>query len=109
MAYADPIKRAASNLKYKRQYHRRKYWIDKIKQSAGCSDCGYNHHPAALDFDHIDPSTKEELIPRILGRARLTRIFAEIRKCKILCANCHRIHSRMQWDKGITNRTKKIV
>jgi len=35
--------------------------IDKlaeIKLERGCCKCGYNAHPAALHFNHIDPSTK---------------------------------------------------
>lgn len=109
MAYSDPVKRAACNEKYRRRYHSRKRWIDKIKQAAGCEECGYNAHPAALDFDHRDPNDKLFLIPRILQRSPLKVIFNEIRKCRILCANCHRVHSRHQWDSGLTYRTKADV
>lgn len=106
MGYVDPLKLAANQKKYREQYHRRKRHIDKIKLKAGCQDCGYNSHPAALDFDYIDPQEKEFLIPRFLGRTNLKRLFKEIRKCRILCANCHRIHSRIQWESGVTYKTK---
>lgn len=109
MAFKDPEKEEAYKDRYRRQYHRRKRWIDKIKVGFGCDDCGYNLHPAALDFDHIDPSTKEFLIPRFLARSNLKRLFKEIRKCRILCANCHRTHSRTQWDLGITYKVKNEV
>src|ERR1035438_1249037 len=33
--------------------------LQKIKMASGCVDCGYNLHPAALDFDHLVPSEKE--------------------------------------------------
>lgn len=94
---------------YKNQYNRRKYWIDKIKQHKGCVHCGYNEHACALDFDHINPDDKLFLIPRVLGRSRLKRIFAEIRKCQILCANCHRVHSRHQWDNYLTRKKNESV
>ena len=93
---------------YNYQYKRRKQRIDSIKLSAGCCVCGYKEHSAALDFDHIDPSTKEFLIPRYLARTNLKRLFAEIRKCRIICANCHRVHSREQWNNGVTYRTKNM-
>lgn len=32
--------------------------LDALKLEAGCVDCGYNKHPAALHFDHRDPETK---------------------------------------------------
>lgn len=107
MAWKDPAKRAANAAKYRKQYHRRKHWIDKYKVACGCEVCGYNSHPAALDFDHINPEEKEFLIPRLLGRGNLKRLFREIRKCRVLCANCHRIHSRIQWDSGATYKTKR--
>jgi len=109
MTYTDPVKLDRYREKYKLQYHRRKYWIDKLKTVQGCAECGYNAHPAALDFDHINPDDKEFLIPRYLARSSLTRLFKEIRKCRILCANCHRVHSRTQWNSGLTYRTKNIV
>jgi hypothetical protein len=98
----NPDKVRASHDKYKKRYHRRKHWIDKIKKSQGCAHCGYNEHACALDFDHIDPSEKKFLIPRVLSRKPLKKLFPEIRKCRILCANCHRIHSNKQWHAGVT-------
>ena len=104
-----PIKKEANRVKYQKQYYRRKRWTDKIKTGNGCAHCGYNKSPVALDFDHIDPSTKEFLIPRFLARTNLKRLFKEIRKCQILCANCHRIHSNMQWHTGVTYKTKDMI
>lgn len=40
------------------RYEERRKLIDEIKVSRGCCDCGYNTHPAALQFDHIDASGK---------------------------------------------------
>jgi hypothetical protein len=106
MAYTDPSARMEANAKRRMQYHRRKRWIDVIKMSSGCVQCGYKKHPAALDFNHIDPTTKKFLIPQRLAATKLTRLFSEIRKCEILCANCHRIHSNEQWWSNITRRNK---
>lgn len=91
---------------YNAQYRRRKSWIDKIKTHRGCAECGFKKYACALDFDHIDPATKEFLIPRHLGRGNLKKLFREIRKCRIVCANCHRFHSNNQWKAGITSRTR---
>lgn len=51
--------------------------------------------------DNLDPSTKLFLIPRNINR-NLKALCAEMRKCRILCANCHRVHSRTQWNDGTT-------
>lgn len=68
--------------------------IDDYKVSKGCFKCGYDKHPAALDFNHIDPETKEFNIAHAgaIGIGR-KRIYEEMEKCEILCACCHRIHT----------------
>lgn len=68
--------------------------IDRIKLAGGCIDCGYADNAVALDFDHRNPELK------ILGvSAMLTyswaRIIAELDKCDIRCANCHRIRTHL--------------
>lgn len=75
----------------KRRERRRK-WLDKIKLSKGCELCGYKVHPAALHFDHIDPDKKLFGIGSNIG-TNLKRLFQEIRKCRVLCANCHSVHT----------------
>src|SRR3990167_7493009 len=63
--------------------------IQAIKTKAGCMDCGETH-PACLQFHHTDPTTKLFRINRGIAerRARLL-IMKEIKKCIVLCANCH--------------------
>ncbi len=55
-----------------------------------CEVCG-ERDPVVLDFHHRDPLTKEFTIGQILGHGyQWERIFAEIKKCTVLCANDHR-------------------
>lgn len=54
-----------------------------------CTLCGYRDCIAALQFHHLDPSTKSfGLGSRGLARA-LEKVRAEAQKCVLLCANCH--------------------
>ena len=67
---------------------------------AGCETCG-EHDPRVLEFDHKDPTKKRETIARLIsqGYAWSSEILRrEIRKCRILCANCHRKHTIQQQD-----------
>jgi hypothetical protein len=63
----------------------------KLIERAGgrCVVCGYDRHPSALHFHHVDPTTKSF----ILSRHGVTRSFreaaAEADKCVLLCGNCH--------------------
>lgn len=68
----------------------RRSFLDRWKLAAGCIDCGYAGHPAALDFDHIDPAAKSFGLSTANGRS-LRAIVAEVAKCVVRCANCHRI------------------
>ena len=70
-----------------------------------CENCGLND-PRVMDFDHIDRSTKAAEINYLITRTNLENLKAEIAKCRVLCANCHRIRSGYQlnywWIKFIS-------
>lgn len=63
-----------------------------------CADCGGVYHPAAFDFHHLDPSIKE-LHPGQALSGKWERARAELDKCVLLCANCHRTrHATEQFN-----------
>jgi hypothetical protein len=59
-----------------------------------CMICGYDRCVKALEFHHLDPAEKEF---QITGKIRSwARIVEELKKCVLLCANCHReVHEGM--------------
>lgn len=60
------------------------------KSHAGCRECGESD-PACLDFHHREDEDKERNISKMISYyASWDRIEAEIQKCDVLCANCHR-------------------
>lgn len=66
--------------------------IAALKLSVGCMDCGYREHPQALEFDHRPGEEKLfEIAPN--SNARWIHVLAEIAKCDVVCANCHRVRS----------------
>jgi hypothetical protein len=65
--------------------------IAAIKVAAGCADCGYAEHFAALEFDHVEGG-KVANVSALVGK-RWDVIEAEIAKCEVVCANCHRIRT----------------
>lgn len=62
----------------------------ELKATLKCSRCPEDH-PATLDFHHRDPAAKEVLISQAISKGwAWEKILAEIDKCEVLCANCHR-------------------
>lgn len=57
------------------------------KVAAGCADCGYRAHHAALEFHHVGDD-KEINLSFAKSVAQAER---EMEKCEVLCSNCHRI------------------
>ena len=56
-----------------------------------CTDCGLSHPYYRLDFDHIQGHTKRFVLSDAASaRWSDQRIFDEIAKCELVCANCHR-------------------
>lgn len=81
---------AAQNQYNTQRRHDRLVKINEYKLQRGCIDCGYAENAVALDFDHRDPELKDKRLAIMLTYA-WARIVAELDKCDIRCANCHRI------------------
>jgi hypothetical protein len=65
-------------------------WQRGYKLMVGCVDCGYNAHAEALDYDHCPNSGKLGCVARFIECSPAT-LWAEIQKCEVRCANCHRV------------------
>lgn len=70
---------------------RRKVVKEKLVEEAGgaCALCGYARCLNALQFHHVDPSSKEFHLAHRGHSRSIARSRAEMRKCVLLCANCH--------------------
>ncbi len=57
-----------------------------------CAHCGVSYPTCVYDFHHIDPSTKLYNVSTMVSSFATKRdvLFAELDKCLLLCANCHR-------------------
>lgn len=55
-----------------------------------CSRCNNQYHPAVYEFHHLDPETKDRDPSKML-QLKWSRVVAELDKCVLLCANCHRL------------------
>jgi hypothetical protein len=90
--------KAASKINSKRAKDK---WRE-YKATLSCSKCQENH-PATFDFHHEDPTKKEDNIHRLLSNGQYAKLEEELKKCIVLCANCHRIH---HYEEKMLNSTQ---
>ena len=63
-----------------------------------CSICGYDKCLDALDFHHINPLEKDDNLKGLWAQ-KWSKIESEVKKCILLCSNCHReYHSKERWN-----------
>ena len=66
----------------------------------GCCGCG-ERDPRVLEFDHIEPCKKKHGMSDLFSDGYSwgsEKLRSEIRKCRVICANCHRKHTIDQQD-----------
>jgi NMD protein affecting ribosome stability and mRNA decay len=83
----------------KEQYFDKRKWFFELKKGLKCEICGFDH-PAALDFHHIDPTQKKFAISP--NRHNKKEVLEEIKKCKVLCSNCHRIEHAFLYNNQLS-------
>ena len=70
--------------------HRRRLKQLLVAEAGGaCALCGYDRHLGALQFHHLDPRSKRLQISQNGVTLSLDTIREEVRKCVLLCSNCH--------------------
>ena len=76
---------------------------------ANCMDCGLQvtlTNFYCFDFDHRVPADKEFSISSYKSDISMARLQAEIDKCDLVCAICHRHRTMQQFSDGILTGTR---
>lgn len=100
--YEDNKDRQLENVRRNNQNYREiaRSYVYQYLLDHPCSSCGESD-PRVLEFHH--EGNKEAEVSRLMGRgASLDPLRAEIAKCVVLCANCHRklTSDERGWYKG---------
>ena len=86
----------------KEQYRKKKELVQDIKSERKCAKCGEGRG-YCLDFHHLDPNKKDNTVARLTSNNyRLDKVYEEIEKCIVLCANCHREFHFLEENENIT-------
>ena len=123
MPYKDIEKRRAKAKEYSKQHYGknkeriievskanknkdRAVW-QEYKKTLSCVKCGQNH-TATLDFHHIVKDKSNTQVNKLTSSGKYLAAKEEIKKCMVLCANCHRIHHYEERQaKKIKHKKKK--
>lgn len=64
-------------------------WFKEYKQGLNCSKCGENH-VATIEFHHNSAGKEMEISKMVSEGYSVKRITQELKKCIVLCSNCHK-------------------
>lgn len=81
-----------------------------MRRGGACEICGYCKNIAALEFHHKNPEEKEFNVDmRKFSNMTLEKLEAELEKCILVCANCHReLHNENLTMKNIPNLLENV-
>lgn len=68
-------------------------WVKKIKESNPCADCGNIFPYYVMDFDHVDGEKIQNISRLSRGSGGKKKLLEELKKCELICSNCHRIRT----------------
>jgi len=91
---ATYVRQEVARIKRYREENRRH--LREYLRAHPCVDCGETDI-VVLDFDHRDPASKSYEVVHVAARKPWARALAEIAKCDVRCANCHRKRTAEQY------------
>jgi len=65
-------------------------WFYELRRTLKCERCGFEDH-RALHFHHTEDNKVESVARMPHQEYAKETILEEIKKCEVLCANCHEI------------------
>ncbi len=67
--------------------------LREIKESTPCKDCGRKFIFCVMDFDHVSGEKHDNISTLMARKVSWKTVEEEIKKCEIVCSNCHRIRT----------------
>lgn len=85
----------------------RRAWYVSLKQGRPCSDCGGVFHHSAMQWDHVSAEDKSLNVADLYRKsASKTAILVEIKKCELVCANCHALRT---WNRRVAQSEERLL
>lgn len=75
-------------------------WMDSLK-AMPCTDCGQVFPAWVMHWDHLPGYEKLDCIGSMVGSQRRTLVLDELKKCELVCANCHVVRTINRGRRGV--------
>src|SRR5678815_4039911 len=75
-------------------------WMDSLK-AMPCTDCGQVFPAWVMHWDHLPGYEKLDCIGSMVGSQRRTLVLDELKKCELVCANCHAVRTINRGRRGV--------
>jgi hypothetical protein len=85
----DPTRRAQSQRRIEKWRKKKQEYVFQYLAQHPCVDCNESD-PIVLEFDHVRGVKICPVSKLITGHGKMAELIAEIEKCDVRCANCHR-------------------
>jgi len=85
-----------------RRHAENREFLNRLK-SVPCFDCKGTFPTYVMEFDHVpERGPKKATISMLSGSRKITAptLLAEIKKCDVVCANCHSIRTHVRGANG---------
>lgn len=102
----EPYK-ARAKARVKKDRFKIRVRVKRIMVEMGCADCP-ERDPLVLDFDHVRDQKRMDVSRMVTLEMSWESIEEEIKKCEVVCANCHRRRTatRAGWGEKLRNALK---
>ncbi|MBP8291482.1 MAG: hypothetical protein KAX65_01840 [Caldilineaceae bacterium] len=93
----------------KREYLTRKIWAVNLL-GGKCCRCQYDESIVALEFHHVYPSQRSFELSEMFKTRAFTNddMINELKKCALLCSNCHASRHANHWKGTFVKRDEGI-
>lgn len=68
-------------------------WYISLKDDKPCADCQNKFHFSAMEWDHLPGHRKTSNLADLVHRGNRKAVLEEIKKCELVCANCHAVRT----------------
>ena len=88
-AYYQRRGRAARLIRSRAHRGRARGWMVSLKDGLPCKDCGELFPVWVMHWDHLPEFEKIAAISTMVGSRTRDAILEELKKCELVCGNCH--------------------